>query len=248
MKPTAAILALVFIGAVAHATDLTKIDRTIAKQPVYQTKTPKYCLLVFGPEAKLRVWLVLDGNVLYVDRDANGDLTGLDKRMEIKGKVFESASLRLADGKIPFSFLQLRVKDKGRVELSLARKVAFAHRKKGGGFLSQMVGPSDISSRAWANNLEEFDFQFADRPQDAPILHFDGPLTLKPTDAKQVFVRGDKPAQFAVMVGTPGLGRGTFTQVLFWQGDPDGAAEIVFPNKDPEGKPIVVKVVLQSPS
>ncbi len=97
------------------------------------------------------------------------------------------------------------------------------------------------------DNIEEYEFRFADRPQDAPIVHFDGPLTLKPMYMKQVFGRGDKPVQFPVMVGTPGLGKGTFTQVLFVEGDPDGAAEIVFPNRNPDAKPIVVKVVLQSP-
>jgi hypothetical protein len=30
---------------------------------------------VFGPEGKDRVWLVLDGDTLYVDRNGNGDLT-----------------------------------------------------------------------------------------------------------------------------------------------------------------------------
>ncbi len=54
--------------------DLTKIDRTIAKEPDYKNQ-PKYCLLVFGPEAKTRVWLVLDGRVLHVDRNGNGNLT-----------------------------------------------------------------------------------------------------------------------------------------------------------------------------
>src|SRR5215470_2192313 len=66
-------------AATATAADLTKIDRTIAKEPVYQNK-PKYCLLVFGPEAKTCVWLVLDGNVLYVDRNGNGDLLEKGKR------------------------------------------------------------------------------------------------------------------------------------------------------------------------
>src|SRR5262245_16890818 len=37
--------------------DLTKINRTIGKEPPYESK-PKYCLVVFGPEAKTRVWLV----------------------------------------------------------------------------------------------------------------------------------------------------------------------------------------------
>jgi len=63
------------LSAPAIAADLTKIDRSIGKEPRYQTKAPKYCLLVFGPEAKYRVWLVLDGNTLYVDRNGKGDLT-----------------------------------------------------------------------------------------------------------------------------------------------------------------------------
>ena len=36
--------------------DLSKVDRTIAKEPIYQT-APRYCLLVFGHEANTRVWL-----------------------------------------------------------------------------------------------------------------------------------------------------------------------------------------------
>src|SRR5438067_10518704 len=56
------------------AGDLSKIDRTIRKEPAYRGK-PRYCLLVFGPEAATRVWLVQDGDVLYVDRNGNGDLT-----------------------------------------------------------------------------------------------------------------------------------------------------------------------------
>jgi len=113
----------------------------------------------------------------------------------------------------------------------------------------QMAGLTDISSRSWMNrdNIEEYDFRFADRPPDAPIVHFDGPLTLRPMDTKQVLARGDQPARLPVMVGTPGLGKGTFTQVCFWEGDPDGAAEIVFPHRNPDARPIVVKVVLKSP-
>src|SRR4051794_32966947 len=61
--------------APAPAADLSHIDRAIRKEPAYRTKSPKYCLLVFGPEAKTRVWLVLDGGTLYVDRNGNGDLT-----------------------------------------------------------------------------------------------------------------------------------------------------------------------------
>jgi hypothetical protein len=76
-------LSLVCWVAPAGAADLTQVDRTLRKEPTYQSK-PKYCLLVFGPEAKTRVWLVQDGDVLYVDRNGNGDLTEKDKRVERK--------------------------------------------------------------------------------------------------------------------------------------------------------------------
>src|SRR5262245_41600889 len=85
MKPSwlpAAILTLLVAAPPALGVDLTKIDRTTGKEPVYQTKKPKYCLLVFGQEAKLRAWLVLDGNVMYVDRNGDGDLTGASERVE----------------------------------------------------------------------------------------------------------------------------------------------------------------------
>jgi RNA polymerase sigma factor (sigma-70 family) len=59
-----------------------KIDRRIGKEPVYQSKSPRYCLLVFGPQARGRVWLVQDGDTLYVDRNGNGDLTEEGKRIQ----------------------------------------------------------------------------------------------------------------------------------------------------------------------
>lgn len=70
---TAALLAC-GTAATACGADLTKLDRTLNKEPAYQGK-PTYCLLVFGQEAKTRVWLVFDGKALYIDRNGNGDLT-----------------------------------------------------------------------------------------------------------------------------------------------------------------------------
>jgi hypothetical protein len=235
MKPSwlpAAILTLLVAAPPALGLDLTKIDRTIAKEPVYQTKTPKYCMLVFGRVAKMRAWVVRDGDVMHVDRNGDGDLTGASKRVEPKTpkrRVFELGPLSLAGSKIQYVVSRVGIYDNGRVYINVTRKGDFAHRK--------------IS---WWN-IED-DFQFAGRPQDAPIVHVDGPLTLKPMDTKQVFVRGDTPSRFSVMVGTPGLGKGTFTQLLLFFGeDPDGVAEIVFPHRDPNSKPFVVKVPLKVP-
>ncbi len=72
-------LSVVCSGASA-AVDLTKIERKLVKEPAYRSK-PRYCLLVLGPEAKTRVWLVQDGDTLYVDRNGNGDLTEANEKV-----------------------------------------------------------------------------------------------------------------------------------------------------------------------
>src|SRR5262249_1373194 len=139
----------------ALAADLTKIDRTIAKEPVYTGK-PKYCLLVFGPEAKTKAWLALDGDVLYVDRNCNGDLTGKEKRVEM---VYRSPSLSVfqagdvIDGKTKHTSLRLDLPEK-------AKGVSLAITVEG-------------KKREYAGFLHE-ELVFADRPQDAPIVHFKG--------------------------------------------------------------------------
>src|SRR5207244_13111162 len=73
------------------------VERRIAKEPAYQTKTPKYCLMVFGLDAKTRVWLVQDGDTLYVDRNGNGDLTGDDKRIKLKQQGDSFRSFEVGD-------------------------------------------------------------------------------------------------------------------------------------------------------
>src|SRR5579862_2101927 len=84
MRTHTLLVALLLLAPVANAADLAKIERKIAKEPAYQTKAAKYCLLVFGLDAKTRAWLVQDGDTLYVDRRGNGDLTEDTNRVKIK--------------------------------------------------------------------------------------------------------------------------------------------------------------------
>ena len=70
----APLVCLCFSAAWTWAADLTQVERKIGREPAYASK-PQYCLTAFGPNAEARVWLVLDGDTLYVDRNANGDLT-----------------------------------------------------------------------------------------------------------------------------------------------------------------------------
>src|SRR5437899_12281395 len=74
----------------ADLPDLSKIERRLAKEPTYQAKQPLYGLYVFGPEAKTRVWAIFDKSkpdatdydILYFDRNADGDLTAPEERIE----------------------------------------------------------------------------------------------------------------------------------------------------------------------
>src|SRR5215469_16192168 len=91
----AGLLAVLAGGGPARAgdvPDLSKTDRCIVKEPAYKAKQPLYGLYLFGPEAKTRVWAVLDKSrpdapdydILYFDRNADGDLTAADERFEGK--------------------------------------------------------------------------------------------------------------------------------------------------------------------
>src|SRR5689334_20563333 len=79
----AAILVVVFSGALPAADSFT-IDRTLRREPAYGAK-PHYCLLVFGPDAKTRVWLVTSGEAFYADINGDGNLAEPGKRIYAAG-------------------------------------------------------------------------------------------------------------------------------------------------------------------
>src|SRR4051794_7011077 len=84
------------LAAEPAAVDLAQIDRSIAKQPRYSGKT-HYALIVIGPRAEHRSWLVMDGDeTLYFDRNGNGDLTDAEDRSALD--VEATSKIHLAQG------------------------------------------------------------------------------------------------------------------------------------------------------
>src|SRR5262245_51475335 len=111
---TAALLVLMIAGQPAAGVDLSKIERRIAREPVYAAGKPKYGLLVFGPQAKTRVWLVLAGKALYADRTGKGDLTGPGKRLKTISRNTRMAQYHMGpilavDGKTRYPDVQVYV-------------------------------------------------------------------------------------------------------------------------------------------
>jgi hypothetical protein len=139
------------------AVDYGKIERVLRKEPAYE-KTPKYALLLFGKEAKLRVWAAVAGEVLYLDRNGDGDLTGKDERF---ARLDDCKDIEIPDpdGKTRYLIQHLSVyKDKeGRESLSVDVEI------KGPLAYRQYCGVDLVQPAA-----------------KAKVAHFHGPLTVGP--------------------------------------------------------------------
>ncbi len=211
----------------ASAADLSKIDRTLAREPVYQSK-PEYCLLVIGGQAQVarsRFWVVLDGETLYVDRNANGDLTEAGEsalgRRENGAIRFEIPDLTEPDGKTKHTCLHV-----------LRSEMGFAY-----------IRVRVENGRSWWAGFDDLErLKFGDRPGDAPIVHFNGPRTFGLFRPKTLY-RGPQDVVIRLnrlSIGTPGLGKGTFAALDVNQiPEPKRVqAEIEFPSSKEGGEPI----------
>jgi hypothetical protein len=209
----------------ASPIDLTKIDRSIAKEPVYQTKDPRYFLLVFGPKAETRIWIVLDGKTLYVDRNGSGDLTEPGKQVTSTGAAFLIGDVKGLGVGTRHLHLWIRPREEkgARLIVTLDRQV------------QQYVGFDDKDR-----------FQLGKRPSQAPIVHLDGPLTFRLYDEPPVFIAG-QPGEINIAIGTPGLGAGAFAAIqccMVLKCNTAPFAEITFPHRDPGRDPIVTQVTI----
>jgi hypothetical protein len=232
-------LAASWLVAVTSAAGAPKIDRSISKQPTYRT-APKYGLLLFGPEGRDRVWLVRDGDVLYVDRNGNGDLTDPGEKV-----AAENIPGSLLEGERPYVFNVGDVTVGGRTHKGL--RVGFAplsslpqglHVKagvekdpkamavaievevevpgmKGGGTgdrLAFVAGPVDSSGI----------LQFGDTPMQAPVVHAGGPLQIT-FFLERPALRVGRSTELTLVVGSPGVGAGTFAMLAYEGTMPDSA-------------------------
>ena len=215
------------VGVPPTAADLGKIDRSLAREPSYKG-TPGYCLLVFGADARTRVWLVKDGATLYLDRNGNGDLTEDGERLG--GKA---------------------VKPAGAISAAAGKKYEIRQCN-----LTKFAGPKDQQEYCHIaidvdGAFRQYSFAgFADTPKNAPVVHFDGPLTIEVADKNVTLVRGEKPTDLSVYMLTRGHGErvGSTALVDYNLGVPAGArpvVEVEYRSKDPGGKPVTARYALK---
>ena len=219
---SAAVVTLLFAGGLAAALDFDKLDRRIAKEPDYQSK-PLYGLAILGSDAKMHVWMVLDGERLYVDKNCNGDLTDDGPPAELKNKDTD-----------PASFEDIEVTpDSGRTVYKFEVTNQSVH----------VTFPDGRWFGAWGDHHAPL--MFSSSAVKAPAMHFGGALRMG-FDVRNPIERVAGGFQLSACVGTPGSAPGAWVHLLYKTipRDVHPKVELEFQPEVAGGQPVRVRFTL----
>jgi hypothetical protein len=244
-----ALACLLLASVLAHAADLSKIDRKIAVAPKFTAERQFYALLVLGPEATTKVWFVADGDDLFVDRNGNGDLT--DDGAPLRAKTSSQGSF------IPLSrswkLDQLAVSPRySSIEVSVhflnpswRPDLTASNRKHMERFMAAACKIPDVNSASIYVTIDGKRRQFGHgmfrtSREQAPVFHIDGSLTLGAleTIVPDRLERGAQPSDLKVAVGTIGYSPdhpGCLSCLMYDQLPPDArpVVDVEFPAAKP---------------
>ncbi|HUG94206.1 MAG TPA: hypothetical protein VML55_25480 [Planctomycetaceae bacterium] len=205
---TVAWLSLV-AGTPAAAVDYHDVDRTLVKEPDYRTDMPQYALLVFGPRAELRVWAVFDGDALYLDRNADGDLTQPDERF---ATLDDCRGVTIGGGR-PAKYVINRL---SRLDVERDEKQE-----------RMLIVGIEVSGAATFRQLGGVWLQGS--AAAAHLAHFDGPISIFPGSENGLpgpehVLKIGEPVELDAVIGTIDAGAGCWTAVEVERG-----GEVAFP-------------------
>jgi hypothetical protein len=186
----------------AAAMDFAKIDRRVAKEPAYK-HPPLYCLALIGPEGATRVWMVLDGDRLYVDKNCNGDLTDDGPPGELSDVLdfFGNTKVSSDGGKTVY-----------QIDVGLMNRPAL--RDPSQEPFNQIVYVSFPDGRQYGASGDQLKpLRFAAKPQDAPVLHFGGDLRMG-FCVRQPLRKDHEGFKLMACVGTPGSSDGAWVHLM----------------------------------
>lgn len=202
-----AVLTAIFVpgtNASELVPSLDSIDRTIRKEPKYVGADPGYLLYVLDLKNRTRVWAVLDRSgakakeydVLYFDRNANGDLTEPGEKIAGKDGVFELGDFVDPNTKDRHTGLRLRLLSSGSVMFGLKWK---DKHRVGGGY-ARKAGPYTQAGKSSA---------------EAPILRVvaEGRFAFQTWIAPESLKIGSS-LDIKFFVGHEGVGANAFTSVM----------------------------------
>jgi hypothetical protein len=216
--------AIVFCTSLSNSQDLASIERKIAKEPAYKSGAPRYALMVLGEKMIKRVWLVIDGDVLYADLNGNGDLTEEGEKIA----KMDFGKFTPPDGMVSFEIKEIqdgelvhrnfgvtmepaeRLANLATDFLKLIGKESKAYSYNVGGMMQipELQGSGHDGRKrmlAWID--EKGPLQFSDKAATAPILHFGGKLKVGLCGDHQLVV--GRAREISLGIGTPGVGNGS---------------------------------------
>jgi hypothetical protein len=234
-----AMVSVLLSGALCQADelDLSTIERHLNREPAFAL-TPRYCLLVFGADARDRVWLVEDGDKFYVDGNGNGDIT---EAAEEFGPAETDEFDTIEGGKVAkyvtqkYDFGQLHLPGSEHTEFTLTRVRIGS--KPAIHILSVNVGGLLPQYAGWRP-------MFAPSPEDASVVHFGASVIPQSLRYHSLSIT-ETSQELHLRIGTPGIGANSFASVSE-EALPDSVhpiAEIAWPTGG-EGESVRTTVTL----
>ena len=223
----ASMLILLAPGAEAPFRDPPKIEREVEKEPRYIGR-PKYLYLLFGKDSPVSMLCVLDGDVLYLDSNANRDLTEERERaVSETDRFLVTQTVRANDREY-----RLTIRDAGLASENTPRRIWV---EVNVGVDYKMYSTVDLDKAC-------------DTPQTAPLRHFGGPLQfLLWNEGNFTLMQGDKHQELSITISTVYRNWEAWSHVSSEEGfsnEIHPRAEIAFPNRSSNRPPIVVTVPL----
>jgi hypothetical protein len=190
-------------SAVGDEATLKNVERRLVKEPAYES-APQYLLLALGPEAETCVWVVEDGRKLYVDRNANGDLTDDGPAIEPTNVREFNSSVDSAAKSRDFEYELAEFAPAGREEQTnfKLRRWNYENADHDSYGLSLSLDGKVPMYAGWFGSF------WGASPGEASIVHFGAPLTpnmLRYDD----FALGSGLRRLSVGFFAPGLGDGS---------------------------------------
>ena len=193
--------ALLFVDQAPASTNVVShFDRTIIKEPTYQF-TPKYSLITLGNSGEMKVWMVEDGKRLFVDKNANGDLTD-------DGPPIEPSNVRdIGGNRWDFEYLldAIAPTNGSRHTSFVLRRWNYNDKEDSYGLSLSVDGQMPMYAgwfgTFWSTNREQ-----------APVIHFGGPFTPKVLRRKE-FTLGERQQRLSLCFVNPGSGEGAVSRL-----------------------------------
>lgn len=174
---------------------VSHFERSSIKEPTYQS-TPKYSLITLGNTGEVKVWMVEDGKRLFVDKNANGDMTD-------DGPPIQPSNVRdLGANRWDFEYLlnAITPTNGSRQTRFVLRRWDYGEKKESYGLSlfvdGQMPMYAGWFGTFWSTNREK-----------APVIHFGGPFTPKLLRRKD-FTIGETQQRLSLCFLNPGSGAG----------------------------------------